>query len=80
MANKIYEENDIRDIAKAIREKNGTQNTYLVSEMADAVREIKTGITADTISGWHFAVRDDGTPPTSVAANTLTFVYNKNGG
>lgn len=41
MANKIYEEEHIRDIANAIREKNGTQNSYLVSEMGDAIRAIE---------------------------------------
>ena len=38
MANKVYEESHIQDIANAIREKNGTSNTYLVSEMGDAIR------------------------------------------
>lgn len=43
MPNKLYEENDIRDIAIAIREKNGTENTYNVSEMGDAIRAITGG-------------------------------------
>lgn len=43
MANKRYEEEYIRDIAVAIREKNSTNNTYDVSEMGDAVRAITTG-------------------------------------
>ena len=34
---------------------------------------------ADTVDGWHLSVRDDGTPPPSGIANTLTFVYNKGG-
>jgi hypothetical protein len=44
MANKLYNESYIQDIANAIREKNkDTSNkTYLVSEMGDAVREINT--------------------------------------
>lgn len=44
MANKLYEETSIQDIAKAIREKNGTSATYKVSEMGSAVRAITTGI------------------------------------
>lgn len=43
MANKLYEEENIRDIAVAIREKNGSTNTYNVSEMGDAVRAITGG-------------------------------------
>lgn len=42
MANKLYEENSIRDIASAIREKNGTANTYNVAEMGQAIRGIPT--------------------------------------
>lgn len=41
MANKLYEESYIQDIASAIRLKNGTSNTYLVSEMGDAIRAIE---------------------------------------
>lgn len=37
MAKKLYEESDIQGIADAIREKNGTTNTYKVSEMASAI-------------------------------------------
>ena len=33
MAKKLYEESDIQAIADAIREKNGTTNTYTVAEM-----------------------------------------------
>ena len=40
---KLYEEEDIRGIAEAIREKNGTTNTYKVSEMGAAVRTISSG-------------------------------------
>ena len=36
----MYEENDIRNIAIAIREKNGSSETYKASEMAEAVRSI----------------------------------------
>lgn len=43
MANKLYEESNVQAIAQAIREKNGTANTYKLADMADAVREIRTG-------------------------------------
>lgn len=42
MANKLYEESCIQDIANAIREKNNTINVYCVSEMGDAIRNIPT--------------------------------------
>ena len=45
MANKFYEENDISAIASAIRTKLGSQDTYKVSEMADAVSSISAGQT-----------------------------------
>ena len=40
--NKLYEETDIQNIANAIREKAGTADTFKVSEMADAISNIKT--------------------------------------
>lgn len=40
---KVYEENDIRNIANAIREKSGSSDTYKVSEMAQAVTDIPSG-------------------------------------
>ncbi len=40
MANKLYEETSIQDIAKAIREKNGGNATYTVAQMGNAVRAI----------------------------------------
>lgn len=43
MANKLYQENAIQDIAAAIREKNGSSDTYKVAEMGNAVRAIQGG-------------------------------------
>lgn len=40
MTLKLYEENSIQAVADAIREKNGSTDTYTVSEMATAVSEI----------------------------------------
>lgn len=42
MPNKLYEENDIRAIANAIREK-GHSGTMLVSEMAQAITDLPSG-------------------------------------
>lgn len=41
MANKLYEEENIRGIAEAIRTKNGTDNTYTVAQMADAILNLR---------------------------------------
>ena len=48
MALKLYSDSDIQDIADAIRGKNGTQNTYKVSQMAAAITAIPTGGGSDT--------------------------------
>lgn len=47
MANKLYEENDIQAIANAIRGKNGSTDTYKVSEMATAIEGIPSGGTLE---------------------------------
>lgn len=43
MVKKLYNETFIEDIAHAIREKNGSEYTYTVQEMGDAIREIPSG-------------------------------------
>lgn len=43
MTKKLYEESDISAIATAIRGKNGSSDTYKVSEMADAISNISGG-------------------------------------
>ena len=54
---------------------------YTPRDGVDGYNKVTVNVTdADTVGGWHFAVKDDGIPPTSVVSNTLTFVYNKNGG
>ena len=45
MAKKLYPEESVSDIAVAIREKNGSTETYNISEMGAAVRAISTGDT-----------------------------------
>lgn len=49
MANKLYEETDIAAIATAIRGKNGSSDTYTVSQMANAIANIPSGGTS-----WEF--------------------------
>ena len=44
MPKKLYEESSVRDIAVAIREKNGSTTKYTVGQMGDAVRAISTGL------------------------------------
>lgn len=41
--NKLYEENDIQNIADAIRSKNGSPEKYTVSQMASAISNIPQG-------------------------------------
>lgn len=41
--NKLYEETDIQNIANAIRKKTKSTDTFKVSEMANAISEIKSG-------------------------------------
>lgn len=43
MALKLYNESDIQDIADAIRGKNGSSDTYTVSQMAQAIDDIPSG-------------------------------------
>lgn len=49
MAKKLYEETHVQAVADAIRAKNGTSETYKVSEMAGAVQRIPT---KETVT-WH---------------------------
>lgn len=44
MADKLYSEAAVRDIADAIREKNGGTTKYTVGQMGEAVRAISTGL------------------------------------
>lgn len=43
MSQKLYTESDIQNIADAIRYKNGSSDTYRVSDMPTAIRAIPTG-------------------------------------
>ena len=48
---KLYEDTNIKAIADAIREKNGTTETYKPSEMASAIEGIKSGGTIGLTEG-----------------------------
>ena len=43
MANKLYNDKSVKAIADAIRAKNGTSNSYNISEMSTAITNIPTG-------------------------------------
>ena len=49
MAKKLYEEASVQDIADAIREKTGGEETYKIAQMGNAVR----GITGAEAVAWH---------------------------
>ena len=57
MANKLYQEAYIQDIANAIREKNEQSTSYKVSEMADAIRSLNVILEITfTINGTSYTV------------------------
>ena len=43
MSKRLYEESDVKAVADAIRAKNGSTDTYKLSEMAAAISKIATG-------------------------------------
>lgn len=55
MANKLYEEGAILNIARAIREKNGSAETYTVSEMPAAIQALTVGGGGLSIDGFALA-------------------------
>ena len=54
MANKLYQESAIQDIAAAIREKNGSSATYKVAEMGTAIRAIQGENESVNIPTYHY--------------------------
>lgn len=58
-----------------------TENgVYTPRDDVDGYSQVTVNVTdADTVDGWHFAVRDDGTPPPGGVTNTLTLVYTAGG-
>jgi hypothetical protein len=47
---KLYEDTNIKAIANAIRAKNGTETSYKVSEMAEAIKNISAGEEKNTVT------------------------------
>lgn len=52
MAQKLYEESNIQAIANAIRDKNGSTDTYKTSEMAAAISAIETTELPDDLTNF----------------------------
>ena len=61
MANKLFNTSDISAIASAIRAKNGSSDTYKVSEMASAIADIPSGSSEWEIEFFDYlTLNDDG--------------------
>lgn len=67
MVKKLYTEESIQDIADAIREKNGSTDTYKVAEMSGAIRAIPTGAASDYILKKFSYTGDGGEPNTKIS-------------
>lgn len=67
MALKLYNETDIEAIADAIRGKNGSSDTYKVSQMAQAIDDIPSGG-----GGWDVSDYLDMSKPSGELASTIT--------
>ena len=62
---RLYEETHVQNIADAIRNKNGTQNTYKISDMSSAINNIQSGSSGGT-----------GLPDTIIAGDTPIIASN----
>lgn len=72
MALKLYSDTDIQDIADAIRSKNGSSDTYKVSEMASAIDALPTGFSGLSFSS--FTVTPDAEYGRSSNGGTPTMI------
>ena len=81
MTMKLYSDTDIQAIANAIRTKNGSSDTYTVSDMAQAITDISTGssiddiITASGISGEVRITEATSTVGYALANRQITSLY-----
>ena len=95
MAEVLVQDSSLQDIADAIREKNGTETTYLPSEMGDAVREISGGgggIPAEALiitgncsyrfanDGWNWFIEEYGDQITTEELNNATYMFSNSTG
>lgn len=69
MANKLYEEDSVSAIATAIRNKNGTSDTYTVAEMAPAIDALSSNVVNGIIKQYKAS-------STTVSANTFVEFVN----
>ena len=73
MANKLYEEADISNIATAIRSKSNSTSNYKVSEMADAISNISSGDDSAFWVGHKLGVNC--TLPSNITTMSNTYTY-----
>lgn len=79
MANKYYNETDIQNIANAIRVKNGTTNTYTVSQMADAITELSIGGNGGIVPTGNINITGNGTFDVTQYAQAIVNVASSDG-
>lgn len=84
MANKAYSETAIQDIADAIREKNGSTDTYTVAQMGAAVRSLSSGggggyQSGDVVKAWQSTDMTVASGYSSVSVQYGTAVVNTDG-
>lgn len=75
MANKLYSENAVQNIADAIRQKNGLTTEYKISEMAQAVLDLPSG-GEDLTKGLIEHTLSSITKSDIQIISTLAFAYN----
>ncbi len=76
MANKLYDETAIQAIADSIRAKNGSSDTYTVSQMSAAIDNIPSGGTTEIykktwLTGHTYTLTSDGTLTITSSSDTF---------